>query len=331
MRSMTLRKAKQKGFTLLELLVVITLLAILATGALLAYEGLTDTAQGAAASNNTATADQSIRNYKAVTQNYPDQWDNLVVSGDGASAVPVAATPAGSLPGFFNADVMGGFLATFDLASAGSVAAALENVGIGEIQSRLNGALTTGVEPNLQHNEGAVALVDTDYPTAPDVVEVDTDELQQVAIVPSFGSAACTMAAAVGGAYPTTKLNGDTVAVADSRFLNKINDALEENECHLVVAFGFGNDAAKSTSGSAVAIAAAPTYSSRNINPNTQYARYIGLFHVAADNGANGGTAEDNIIQAGEVFQKARLIAVVDTEGKVIDQNIAAATDTTAN
>src|SRR5690606_5384343 len=70
-------QAKQKGFTLLELLVVITLLAILATGALVAYDGVGENAQAARAASTAATLDQGVRAFRAVTYAYQDQWDHL--------------------------------------------------------------------------------------------------------------------------------------------------------------------------------------------------------------------------------------------------------------
>ena len=64
-------KAKQKGFTLLELLVVITLLAILSVGALVAYDGLTEKAQASATSNNTARLTVQFVNTKSFQLNIP--------------------------------------------------------------------------------------------------------------------------------------------------------------------------------------------------------------------------------------------------------------------
>src|SRR5690554_3896996 len=86
MRSKAQRlQAKQKGFTLLELLVVITLLAILATGALVAYDGAGEKAQSSKAANTIAVLDQGVRAYRAVSQSYPDQWDNLADPVDPAA------------------------------------------------------------------------------------------------------------------------------------------------------------------------------------------------------------------------------------------------------
>lgn len=322
MRSMTLRKAKQKGFTLLELLVVITLLAILATGALLAYEGLTDTAQGAAASNNIATADQSIRNYKAVTGNYPNQWDHLIAQ-DGATGADLE----------FVADQTYNFLAKVNASAlSGAINAAFLRVGVDEFQIRgASGvALTPGVEPNLQHNEGAVQVAGFTGATT----ELDLGNGQffdRLVIIPSVADVAGTLTTCTVGGQPiaatrATPEVGTPIATLtpaqQAAFLNKLNDAFEADECNLVAAFGFGNDAAKSTTGSAVAIAAAPTYTSNLINPATRYARYIALFHL--------GRGEEGVadITAANIFRKPVLVGIVDPEGKLIDQNIAVANTT---
>jgi prepilin-type N-terminal cleavage/methylation domain-containing protein len=291
---------KQKGFTLLELLVVITLLAILSVGALVAYEGIGDNAQATAAANNTSGADRAIRNFRAVTQNYPNQWDSLVTS--------TGTTPA------FLADETTAKFVSLPLAVTGATGdfrnlldEAFESVGIDELQERVAAATTVGVEPNLQHNEGAVGA---------DAAEVNFDTVTNFAILPTFGGAACSVD---GDAIPTTKMDGTTaVDATDGARQNVINDALESDQCNLVIALGFGHDAAHSTSGSSVAISTAPTFVSKDINPNTEYARYIALFHAGAD-----ANADDDIVDT-ELFAKPRLLAIVDTQGNMIDENIAA-------
>ncbi len=321
MRNMKIRKAVQKGFTLLELLVVITILAILATGALLAYEGLTDTAQGAAAANNTVTADQSIRNFKAVTGNYPNQWDHLVTD-DGVGG-------AGGDPLAFVSNTTYSFLAKVDASAlSNQIQNAFLRVGVDEIQVRTTSAITAGVEPNLQHNEGAVQAVGAGGTTLELELGDDGEPenfFNRLVIVPAAqvidpvagtGGTFCT----VGGVAPQA-IVGTIDPVAAANFLNKVNDAFEPDTCNLVAAFGFGNDAAKSTTGSPVAIASAPTYSSRLINPATTYARYIALFHL--------GKTDNADITANDIFRKPVLIGVLDSEGKLVDQNIAVANTTT--
>jgi prepilin-type N-terminal cleavage/methylation domain-containing protein len=306
MKNLSMRKIvkKEQGFTLLELLVVITLLAILSVGALVAYEGVGDNAQATAAANNTAGADRAIRNYKAVTLNYPDQWDML--------STTLGATPAFLHPktqaafGVMSAPAAGAFKTKFD---AGFTA-----VGITELQARLITAATPNVDPNLQHNEGALGAA-----AATDVVEDDFGNFNFYSILPTFGAAACQ----INGAAPAVfaKLDGTAFTIADAQRQNVINDYLGADECHLVLALGFGHDAAHSTNNSSVAIATAPTFVSKDINPAKNYARYVALFHVGGDGENNG--VEDGDITVDELFAKPRLIAVVDTEGNVIDENIA--------
>lgn len=289
-------KSKQKGFTLLELLVVITLLAVLSVGALVAYEGIGDNAQATAASNNTAGTDRAIRNFKAVTLNYPDQFDNLVVTAGGAPDILSEETKA--------------LLVDWTLPAAGAfktaLATNLANVGLNAVQTLPVAAAVAGVEPNLQHNEGAnPAAVQT-------LISAET----HLSILPTFGTAACSVN---GVALPLAKIDTATTAVtaADGLRQNVINDNLESDECQLILALGFGHDAAHSTSGSSVAISTAPTYVSKDINPATNYARYIALFHAGAD-----GDGDNDIVQA-ELLARPNLIAVMDTEGHIIDENIA--------
>lgn len=286
---------KQKGFTLLELLVVITLLAVLSVGALVAYDGVGDNAQATAAANNTAGADRAIRTYRAIELKYPSQFDNLVAKD-------------GSKPAFL-ADKTAAAFAKVTLpagAFTSAVAASLEAVGINDIQTRNLGPETPDVDPNLQHNEGAASG---------DVTEEAVVALTNISVMPTHnGTALCTI-----GTAAITRLNGSALVAADGLRLNVINDFFEDDACHFVIAVGFGHDAAHSTSGSAVAISTAPTYVSKDINPATNYARYVALFHMGT--APETGTPQD--ISLADLKAKPTLIAIVDTEGKVIDESIA--------
>jgi prepilin-type N-terminal cleavage/methylation domain-containing protein len=317
-------QAKQGGFTLLELLVVITLLATLATAALVAYEGLGENAQDTATANNLLSAESSIRNFRAVEDRYPNQWDNLAnLNGETTSgAQSLLADPTRKFFGQWNIT---------DATSANTVwlnvVRALSAVGIDELQTlQVTSEFTSDVVPNLAFNESSPHIANG-TPAADELefgfdenglMEVTYDETAQTAdialsIVPAGAAGTCT----AGGDSLTATLDGN--ALNTSAALNLINDGLDDDGCHLVLALGFGKDVPGTTLGSRVAIAQVPTAGTDRVNPATHYARYIALFHL--------GSAEEGetAITADNIFSKARLIGVVDPEGRIVDQAIAGA------
>jgi prepilin-type N-terminal cleavage/methylation domain-containing protein len=335
-------QAKQGGFTLLELLVVITLLAALATAALVAYEGLGENAQDTAAANNIMSAESSIRNFRAVEGRFPNQWDNLTnlsgvlgtiaadgTGGDGAMRLLAPATKQ-----FFGQW-------TVDAATNATwvqVARALNEVGIDELQTLQNtSTFPVDIVPNLAFNESApnvtnpadeleFAFTPGTTPTAP-VGYGDTPPTTfALSIVPSStGADGCT----AGGVDISQTFVGASLdtpeSVANSAALNLINDNLDDDGCHLVLAVGFGKDVPGTTLDSRVAIAQAPTAPrTDNINPANNYARYIALFHVGSAPEDEAGEST-GAIAATDILPRARLIGVVDPEGRVIDQAIAGA------
>ena len=287
---------KQGGFTLLELLVVITLLAILSVGALMAYDGLTESAQAAAKSNNTAALDRAIRAYATIAQKYPNNYDHLITN-TGASLTFAAEITNTHLASVNITDPA--FRAVFDKM--------FEEKGIDTIKVRQIAAMTPDLVPNLQHTNGA----------GTDVSATAISAINNFAIVPDSNGAGspCSFA----GTAVANKLNGEAVSIQDANHLNALNNALEIQSCDFIVAFGFGHDAAHSTFKSRAEIATAPTHTTADVNPAKNYARYIALFRVGADK-----NADDNI-DATELFDKPRLLNVVCAEGHPIDEELAEA------
>ncbi|MBS3965169.1 MAG: type II secretion system protein [Methylomonas sp.] len=319
-------KISQGGFTLLELLVVITLIAALAVGALIAYDGVGDKAQAAAGADANVKVDNAIRQYKAVTLVYPNQWDSLVSVSGTPQLLPVLPRQllgvAGVLPNLIVPLTLSG-------EAASNVTFSFGRAGITELQYwRLpNDTLNGGVIPNLAHNESFNPL------NAEEVEHFDNgqidDLITNVAVIPS--RTGCQASGVT--VTPTLGTNGVTGGpLGGTNWIqNRFSDALEQDECHLVVALGFGSDAAASTTvNSSLAITKAPSFAktdptdpANNVNPNQHYSRYIGLFLVGSD-GANGGT-EDNNITGNEYLNKARLLTIIAPDGTIADQNLAEA------
>ncbi|HBA65932.1 MAG TPA: hypothetical protein DCZ48_07105 [Methylococcaceae bacterium] len=334
-------QAKQGGFTLLELLVVVTLLAILATGALVAYDSADEKAQSSRAANTIGTLDQGVRAYKAVTGKYPNQWDNLANPVD-------AAQPAGE-DGFIPARLQN-ILGSFNIAAAfadANVGLDLEEYfeggfGIDEIQHVFGTGIGENgpVEPNRAHNEGtnppdtngngAVETEFDDFAAAGNLINGTPAFISILASEAYERGTQNPLGCSVGGVPINTTWEGVT---ADPLVINSINDALSTERCNLVLAVGFGGDAAQSTVDSSAGVVQAPTYSSKNVNPATSYARYIGLFLLAkGDKTPSGATytaaAGDDIsdLTANKFLARPRLLGFIDTEGNTIDMNIADAT-----
>lgn len=327
-QTLTNRAAGQSGFTLLELLVVITLIATLATGALIAYENLGENAEAAAGANAANTIDRAIRTYRSVEGVYPNQWDSLVTLNDG-----------GEVP--FLADATKKFIGSWDTSgvdttSLTSINNALVKAGIEELQfidSSAVGAtdgLHAGVAPNRAHNESTnvdatginPAAIETEFEESGDD---DYPLPTYLSVIPN--NVCATLASAPNLGIPGATLEGTTLA--GNEIQNRYADAMEGDECHLVVAIGFGGDAAASTAFSNVGISQSPTYvnnnpndQDNNINPTTQYARYIGLFHIASLDEGDDDTL-DTADDEWEFNDKARLVALIAPDGKNIDQLVA--------
>lgn len=329
-------QAKQGGFTLLELLVVITLLATLATAALVAYDGIGETAEETSTAANILAAQSLIQNYRAVENGYPNQWDNLA-NIDGTTpgttgAEPLLADQTESFIGVWAPALPAALTGTTVFEAA---ATALEAVGIDELQTLpADFAINANGVPNLSWNESAPGVTSAESAAELEFVftngvitDVEYDGTSELgntvalSIVPSGGEDGTGAASTCTADAVTISENYGGTATTDNAVLNLINDALDDDACSLVVAVGFGKDVPGTTLGSKVSITTAPTAATENINPSENYARYIALFQVAED--------EDNstTIDVDEVFSKARLIGVVDPEGTTIDEALAGAND----
>jgi prepilin-type N-terminal cleavage/methylation domain-containing protein len=254
-------QAKQGGFTLLELLIVITLIATLATAALVAYDGIGESASDTAAANNLLAAQSALNNYRAIENAYPDQWDNLA-NASGTDTDGMATLRADQSNAFFGQWVSPNANSGTSVWKA--VADALGAVGIEEIQSVTDTTtFDEGYVPNLALNEsypliasGADAgdeLVLWESDTSGAVYDGGSVTTAALSIVPSGGNGSCT----ADGASLASPFDG--AALTNNERINLINDALDDDVCSLVVAIGYGKDVPGSTLGDKVEISQVPT------------------------------------------------------------------------
>lgn len=101
------RYKKCKGFTLLELLVVVAIMAILGGAIITAYDGLVSQAQKSSATHTIGALTNSIRQYRVIEGKYPDNVESLMAAAPAAAAVwqdPDVAGGGAAAIGFGNGD-----------------------------------------------------------------------------------------------------------------------------------------------------------------------------------------------------------------------------------
>lgn len=327
-------QAKQKGFTLLELLVVITLLATLSTAALVAYDGIGENAQDASAATALTTVEGTLRNYRVIEGEYPEQFDSLAnADADAGGTLGAKKLMSTETQAFFGQLVVpnASAIVTTGDTLTDAIADSLREAGLEELQAVIGSTdWDEGYVPNLAMNESytqytAATLTAGDigselaFPLDKSAGAITYDDAAvttdvALSIVPSGGNGTDGCQVYAAGDLTTT-FSG--VTLTNNSILNLISDGLESDGCDLVVAVGVGKEVPGATLGKSVEIGQVPTVGTNNISPKNNYARAIALFQVASDDEDTGTVGT---IETSEVFKKARLIAVVDPEGRTIDQ-----------
>jgi prepilin-type N-terminal cleavage/methylation domain-containing protein len=283
---------KQGGFTLLELLVVVGLMAAVAVVAVSTYDDADASASISTDLSNIQAIDQGIRNYAGKNNgNFPEQLDSLVTKAGDPYLLLAAETQAAlqALP------VAG--------ATGTAILEALEGNGMEEFQFIIAANNTTPAlfkkDPNAQHAEASGNGLEDDAETA--------TELTIVANKLTGTGAKCEVDGMNYSAAAT--LDGAAIDATKNNVLNAISDQFESNVCNVVVALGVGGDAAANSQG-----AIGATSSDAVKDKAANYSRYLGLFHVAQDGIADG--TFNGVIDANEVFAKPRFVGVINPLGQ---------------
>ncbi len=134
MKTKTMNQKSQGGFTLLELLIVVAILAIIGGALLSAYNGLTGIAANGVATNTISATSQAIRTHEAVEKSLPDNLETLL------AAVPVGATyDADSADNIASSVTDGALTAMLGSKIAGKLGVA--NLSYGQVKSLVNSGI----------------------------------------------------------------------------------------------------------------------------------------------------------------------------------------------
>jgi prepilin-type N-terminal cleavage/methylation domain-containing protein len=330
-------KAKQGGFTLLELLVVVAVLAIVAGTILGGITGVEDRSASSSAANSIAAVESLVKAYRGqgTVINDLDSLQSADCSACVANTTPAASATATTLPStVLGAKLIGttpndGKITSLLVPAAG--VDALRNAGIrnlryldsNSINESAGGTAACGISP-----ESGVAFPCNTNFTAIDIPGRMYDPAASATGNRGRGfSASLTAATAIN--LPVWKRGGVASNFPDNRKVGASNDVL--------VALGFGNNVIIGSSNLRPQVNSAPAYG--NLATSYAYNRYLTLWSVGTtplNSTATGvtnypdtatlntatGTAPQNGF-APPASGVASFVAVVDTRGDFLDEEFA--------
>lgn len=287
----------QAGFTLLELLVVVAILAIVAGGVLVAYDGLEAKSANGQASHSLAALDSGVRTFTSIRKTAPDNLDSLIAgtpTGGGQVVTALPGTPA--LIATLSAGELDGKVTSTALTAAQR--AALTAAGINQLRyidlagNGAGGTLTTLNNAGTALAVGNISLADIP---------------NRIFDIPTVDGAANKNR---GRGYSHPLITGSPVAVWNAGVGNINNLKVGAGATDVLIAFGLGNNASifkadSAAVGGDVNLSQAPNYP--NVAKN-EYNRYVLLYNVGP---------------AGAELPKAKLQAVVDAKGDFLDEELA--------
>ena len=285
---------KTQGFTLLELVIVIAILAVIGGAALVSYDGLDKKAAKSQATFNMAAIDKGVRLFKVVTGDYPQQLDLLTLSDTTVGDVTGNAAVTATAGGFFSR-------LTRELeGSDGNKATSDGDLHFFKATAAIADAFA---EAGIETVRGIAAADD----------DADISLANRAFDDPTSGVGADVNIAA-DLVLPIVKAKN--LGAADSSLLQNIT-GLDSAQTHIVVALGLGNNStivSDNVSVNSASFSEAPFYSDV---ASTEYGRFLLLFHVATD------TSGNDEIEDAEVFSSVQFLGALDAEGNWLDQEFA--------
>ena len=292
------RKAKDLGFTLLELMIVISILAVVGGATLFTYERLDENMAKGRSTFDLAAIDRGVRLFKAVTGDYPQDLDLLTLSDTDVGDVTGITASTATTGGFFSQlprelEGLDGNPATSDghlhyFKATASIVTALAEVGIDRVRG-ISSANDTGEVsiPNLSYNDSPTGI-GAELVIVPDLV---------LSIVKS-----------------------KNLGAADSGLLQGIT-GLDPSVTHLVVALGFGNNSSMVSHSGGVNSATFSHAPSDSDVESADYGRFLLLFHLGSD------IDRSDTIEDAEIFSSALFVGAVDATGDWLEEQFQAAFD----
>lgn len=325
------KKKNQSGFTLLELLVVVAILAILGGALIAAYDGLESQAAKGTATGTIAAVDNAVRSFVVTERSLPNGLETLL-AGDPTS-LDTSVPPVTDGQGITVVDAQGA-TGTFIANLGSNIVSKLSAVPLtaAQLSALQNGGITIG---RYVHNDG-----NDDIGTAGvtlDIIENGAGVVGDAGVGPisdisipthTFEAPRPGLTRNRGRGYPkllavgdevamwngtTSDVNGDGSAPFGDGYNNiKVNASPDD----VLIAFGIGNASSlvgvdnEDGSGGVgnVRLANAPYYGDVNRN---DYSHYIMLVNVGP---------------LGSEFEEAKLAAVIDARGDFLDEEFAEAT-----